>query len=40
MKGKGLENMVMTGKKTTIFDKNAFVTPMGKPSASRWASAF
>lgn len=28
MKGKGLENL-MTGKKSTSFDQNAFVTPMG-----------
>ena len=28
-KGKGLENMV-TGKKGATFDKNAFITPMGK----------
>jgi len=28
MKGKGLENL-MTGKKSTTFDQNAFVTPMG-----------
>jgi len=27
-KGKGLENLVAGGKKTT-FDKNAFVTPVG-----------
>jgi hypothetical protein len=28
-KGKGLENLVIGGKKAT-FDKNAFVTPMGE----------
>jgi len=28
-KGKGIENMA-TGKKGMTFDKNAFVTPMGK----------
>ncbi|PMD32023.1 hypothetical protein L207DRAFT_500390 [Hyaloscypha variabilis F] len=28
IKGKGLENLV-TGKKSTTFDKNAFITPMG-----------
>lgn len=27
-KGKGLENLV-TGKKATAFDKNAFITPLG-----------
>lgn len=39
-KGKGLENIVMTGKKTTTFDKNAFVTPMGKLTTSKWVAVF
>lgn len=30
VKGKGIENMLMTGKKGATFDKSAFVTPMGK----------
>jgi len=29
-KGKGLENMITTGKKGATLDKNAFITPMGK----------
>ncbi len=33
-KGKGVENLIAGGKKSATFDKNAFVTPMGRAQQS------